>query len=183
MRKGGTVVRNWIVGSKADHPLADIKQVRALVADLPAHDYIKALDEITRWLNSVVEANSFKLDRLWEVADLLDTTAKNHHRRLLHDYLGMSRLQKFQENKLWTCGFNFAKALGETYSLCVRQHQKNASGAGAVRKHIPVIVARALRAMAMQVKWIMLRYGPFEPRLWKAIGELYRHAEAGAFTD
>src|SRR6185503_653466 len=29
----------------------------------------------------------------------------------------------------------------------------------------------------------MLRYGPFEPRLWKAIGELYRHAEAGGFTD
>ena len=29
----------------------------------------------------------------------------------------------------------------------------------------------------------MLRYGPFEPRLWSAIGELYRYAEKGGFTN
>src|SRR5207237_6467198 len=34
----------------------------------------------------------------------------------------------------------------------------------------------------MQVKWTMLRYGPFEPRLWAAIGELYLYAEAGGYT-
>lgn len=173
----------WIVGSKTDHPLADIKQARALVEELPSHDYIKALEEITRWLDSLTEAEGFRLDRLVEVAELLDAAAKNHQRRLIHEYLGMSRQQKFQENKLWTCGFNFAKALGETYLTCVRQFQKNAAGSSAVRKQIPAVVARALRAMAMQVKWIMLRYGPFEPRLWSSIGELYRYAEAGGFAD
>jgi hypothetical protein len=175
------VALKWL-GSKVDHPLADPKQARALVAELPAHDYLKALDEITRWLESLNEAEGFKLDRLYEITDLLDTTAKSHQRRLLHDYLGMSRQQKFQENKLWTCGFNFAKALGATYLSCVKQFQSGASGSGALKKQMPVITARALRALAAQVKWTMLRYGPFEPKLWRSIGELYRHAESSGFA-
>jgi len=175
-------VLKWITGGKVDHPLADPKQARALVAELPAHDYLKALDEITRWLESLNEAENLKLDRLYEITELLDTTAKSHQRRLVHDYLMMSRQQKFQENKLWACGFNFAKALGATYLSCVKQYQSGGSGAAAIKKHLPIIIARALRTLALQVKWTMLRYGPFEPRLWHAIGELYRHAETGGFA-
>ena len=121
----------WIVGSKVDHPLADVKQARALVAELPPYDSLKALDEITRWLESLSEAEGFKLDRLFEIIDLLDIAAKNHQRKLAHDYLAMSRQQKFQENKLWTCGFNFARALGQTYLLCVNRCDSGAAGAAA----------------------------------------------------
>src|SRR5687767_5196735 len=109
---GGQVVLKWIVGSKVDHPLADPKEAKALVSELPAHDYLKALDEITRWLESLAEAEGFKVERLFEIAELLDTTGAPHHRRLVNDYLTMSRQQKFQENKLWTTEHNFARALG-----------------------------------------------------------------------
>jgi hypothetical protein len=177
------VVLKWIVGAKVEHPLADPKEARALVAELPAHDYLKALDEITRWLESLAEAEGFRLERLFEITELLDSTAQPHHRRLVHDYLTMSRQQKLQENKLWTTGYNFARVLGDVYFLCVKQHKAGASGASAIRKHMPLIVARAMRAYAMQVKWTMLRYGPFEPRLWGALGELYRHAQGGGFVD
>lgn len=172
----------WIVGSRTDHPLADMKEARALVADLPAYDCVKALDELTHWLESLTDAEGFKLDRLYEVLDLLDSAAKNHQRKLVHDYLAMPRQQKMQENRLWMCGFKFSKACGDAYLYCVRQHEAGAAGAAAVRKHIPIIVARAIRAFAMQVKWTMLRYGPFEPRLWASIGELYLYAEAGGYT-
>ena len=59
------MVLKWIVGSKVDHPLADPKQAKALVAELPPHDYLKALDEITRWLESLNESEGFKLDRMF----------------------------------------------------------------------------------------------------------------------
>ena len=36
----------------------------------------------------------------------------------------MSRQQKVQEQKLWTCGFNFAKALADIYQLCVSQYER-----------------------------------------------------------
>jgi hypothetical protein len=175
----GAVVLKWIVGSKVDHPLADPKQARALIADLPPHDSVKALEELARWLESLIEVEGFKLDKLFELIELLDTTAKNHHRKVVQDYLAMSRQQKFQENKLWTCGFKFSKALGDAYLYCVQQHD---SGAGGIRKQLALIVARALRAFAVQEKWIMLRYGPSEPRLWSAVGQLYRRAENGGYA-
>lgn len=172
----------WIVGSKVDHPLADARQARVLVSELPAHDYQKALDEITPWLESLNEVEGLKLERRFEIVELLDTTARPHQRKLMQDYLGMSRQQKFQENKLWTCGFRFSRALADTYLNCVRQYQGGASGAAGVRKQIPLFVARGMRALAFQVKWTMLRYGPFETRLWSSIGELYGYAEKNGFA-
>ena len=176
------MVLKWIVGGKVDHPLADPKEAKALVSELPSHDYLKALDEITRWLESLTEAEGFKLERLFEITELLDTTAQPHHRRLLQDYLTMSRQQKFQENKLWTTGSNFARALGDVYFLCAKRYKSGASGASAIKKHMPLIVARAMRAYAVQVKWTMLRYGPFEPKLWASLGELYRYAEQDGYA-
>jgi cyclic-di-GMP-binding protein len=175
-------VLKWIVGNKTDHPLADIREVRGLIADLPTADSVKALGDITYWLESLSGADGFKLDRLLEVIDLLDLAAKAHHRKLVQDYLAMQRQQKLQENRLWTAGFKFTKALGEVYLYAVRQHASGAPGAAAVKKQLPVMAARGIRALAQQIKWIMLRYGPFEPRLWASIGELYQHAESGAFT-
>lgn len=173
----------WIVGSRVEHPLADPKQARTLISELPPHDNVKALEELTRWLESLIEAEGFRLDKLFELIDLLDTTAKNHQRKVVQEYLAMSRQQKFQENKLWTCGFKFSRALGDAYLHCVRQHDSGGAGAAAIRKQVPLIVARTLRAQAVQEKWIMLRYGPLEPRLWSTVGELYRHAEKGGYAE
>jgi hypothetical protein len=159
-------VLKWIVGTKTDHPLADIREVRGLIADLPAADAVKALGDVTYWLESLSGAGGFKLDRLLEVIDLLDLAAKNHHRKLVQDYLAMQRQQKLQENRLWTAGFKFSKALSEVYLFAVRQHESGAAGAAGVKKQLPVMVARGIHALAQQIKWIMLRYGPFEPRLW-----------------
>jgi hypothetical protein len=175
-------VLKWITGGRLDHPLADPKQARTLVAELPPYDSVKALDEITRWLESLPDAEGFKLDRMFEVIELLDAAAKNHHKKVAQDYLGMSRQQKFQENKLWTCGYKFAKSLASAYVHCVAQHESGAAGAAAVRKNIPILVARGIRSLGLQVKWTMLRYGPFEPGLWTSIGELHRHAEKGSYT-
>ena len=173
---------NWLARSKPDHPLADIKHARAVIAELPGQDSVKTLQEITHWLESLTASDGFKLDRLYEVVDLLDGAARNAQRKLLQDYLAMQRQHKLQENRYWTCGFNFARALGEIYLFCSRQHEAGAPGAAALKKQMPLVVARAIRALAMQVKWIMLRYGPFEPRLWASVGELYRYAEKGGFA-
>lgn len=173
----------WIAGSRVDHALADPKQTRALLADLPAFDHLKALEEITTCLEALAGLYGVRLDRFFEVADLLDTAAKAHHARLVRDYLGTSRHQKFQEVKLWTCGCNFATALGDVYLAWLKLHDNEASGPGGQRKHYAVVIARALRALALQMKWSMLRYGPFEAKLWRSVGELYRRAEATGVAD
>ncbi|MCW5604224.1 MAG: hypothetical protein KIT18_06745 [Burkholderiales bacterium] len=172
----------WIGGAKVDHPMADLKQARAIVADLPAGDPGKAIDEIIQWLESLVRTEGFKVDRLFENIDLLDGAAKNHQRKLTQDYLAMERQQKFREHRLWSGVYGFWKALADAYLHCVALYE-HAGGGTSFRKNLPVITARALRALALQLKWVLLRYGPTEPRVWSELARLYQFAEAGGFAE
>ncbi|MBI4191634.1 MAG: hypothetical protein HY525_13975 [Betaproteobacteria bacterium] len=165
-------------GGKPDHPMADIKQAKKLISELPANDSLKALDEVTFWLDSVSRTEGFRLDYRFELFDLLDQAAKTHQRKLGQEYLATDRQEKFRENKLWNTLFEFWKMLGDAYSQCVEQFQAGASGAGAIKKDLSAIIARVLRTLTLQLKWIMLRYGPVVDRVWGELGRLYLFAEA-----
>src|SRR5262249_9720829 len=158
------------------------KQARQLVSELPANDAGKALQEITEWLESMNQTEGFKVDRRFENLDLLDGAAKNHQRKLSQDYLGTPRQQKFQEHKLWTAVSGFWRALGDGYILCIDQ-QEGGGGATAVRKSLPVIAGRAMRVLTLQLKWLLLRYGPVEPKLWNDLARLYQFAEQKGFVE
>ena len=172
-----------LFGSGApDHPMAGIRQAKKLISELPANDPVKTLDEVTFWLDSIQRTEGFKLDHRFELIDLLDQAARGHQRRLAQDYLATDRQEKFRENKLWNTVFNIWKHLGDAYGQCVEQFQSGASGAGAIGKKLPAIVARALRALTQQLKWQLLRYGPVDDRLWGELGQLYLFAEAKRIT-
>lgn len=173
---------NLFGGGKVDHPMADPKQAQQRVAELPA-DAAKALQEISELLESISQTDGFKLDRRFENVDLLDGAAKNPQRKLAQDYLAMPRQQKFHENRLWTGVFGFWKHLGDAYIHCVHGHEANLGGATAIRKNLPVIVARAIRTLTLQLKWILLRYGLAEPRIWTDLARLYKLAEQKGFAE
>lgn len=172
---------SFLTGSKVDHPMADAKKAREIIAELPT-DPLKALADITQWLESLRDAKAFKADRLFENIDLLDGAAKNHQRKLGQDYFATARQQKFQENRLWTSSFTFWKALSDAYLECVARFESTQTGGTAFRKNLPVIVARTLRALSLQLKWVLVRYGPVDPRVWSDIGRLYQFAEASGFA-
>jgi hypothetical protein len=172
---------NLFGGGKVDHPMADAKQAQALVAELPS-DASKALVEISELLESITQIDSFKLDRRFENVDLLDGAAKNHQRKLAQDYLAMPRQQKYHENRLWTGVYGFWKHLGDAYIHCVHGHEANLAGAANIRKNIPVVVARAIRTLTLQLKWVLLRYGLAEPRIWTDLARLYKLAEQKGYA-
>jgi hypothetical protein len=168
----------WIKGTQSDHPLADDRAARELIAELPANDSIKCLEELAYWLDSIRAADDLKVGRLLEIADLIDSASKNHYRKLSQEYLtGRDRLQKFQENRIWTTVFRFWKHLALAYEHILGLYQSGASGWGSVKGQVPVIVSRGLRAGALQLKWHLLRYGPVEPGLWGDLCKLYAYAE------
>lgn len=169
-------------GGKPDHPMADPKQARELISEFPANDATKGLEEVTFWLDSVSRTEGFKLDYRYELYDLLDQAAKNHQRKLSQDYLATDRQEKFRESKLWNSIFEFWKTLGSCYNQCIEQFQAGASGAGAIKKDLPAIVARALRTLTLQLKWSSLRYGPVDDRVWGELGRLYLFAESKRFA-
>src|SRR5262245_65986223 len=77
--------------------MADAKQARQIIADLPANDAAKALKEITEWLDSINRTEGFKVDRRFDNLDLLDSAAKSHQRKLSQEYLSTPVQRKFQE--------------------------------------------------------------------------------------
>lgn len=173
----------WITSDKIDHPMADIKRAREIIADLPTLDSSKALDDIIYWLDSLNHIEGFKLDRRFENIDLLDAAAKNHQRKLSQDYLSTERQQKFREHRLWNGVYGLWKHLGDAYIKCVAQYESGITTTSSARKILPVIAARGLRALNLQLKWTLLRYGLAEPRIWSEISRLYQLAEAGGFAD
>src|SRR3954468_7103688 len=170
-------------GAKPDHPMADPKQARALIAEFPVHDPAKALEEVTFWLDSVSRTDGFKLDYRYQLYDALDQAAKNHQRKLSQDYLATDRQEKFRETKLWNTIFEFWKALGHAYTQCIEQFQAGASGAGTLKKELPVIACRTLRTLTLQLKWSGLRYGPIDDRLWGEMGRIFLFAESKKFSN
>lgn len=173
----------WRGGSKVDHPMANPVQARQIVAELPVTDSTKALEQITEWLESLNRADGFKVDRRYESVDLLDGAAKRHQQVLTQEYLSTPRVQKFLENRLWNAEFGFSKELGDAYVRCIKECVSGFDGSAAVQRVLPALVARALRALALQLKWILLRYGLVEKRIWAHLSLLYRLAEEKGIFD
>jgi len=173
----------WIGGRKVDHPLADARHARDLVSTLPLGDPATALRQITEWLESLNQTEGLKINRRFETVDLLDGAANGPQKKLSHDYLFTPREQKYHENRLWNAAYGYWKELGDAYNLCISEYESGSSGTTAIRRSLPVIVARALRALTLQLKWELLRYGPVERRIWSEIARLYRLAEQAGMAD
>jgi hypothetical protein len=168
--------------SRPDHPMADLKQARSLISEFPAQDSTKAVGEVTFWLDSLSRTDGFKLDYRFELYDALDYAAKSHQRKLSQDYLATDRQEKFRESKLWNTLFEFWKTLGTCYSQCIEEYQTGGGGAGLIKKDLPTVVARALRALTLQLKWSALRYGVIDDQVWSELGRIYLFADSKRLT-
>jgi len=162
--------------------MADAKRAREIIDGLPT-DATKALLEVTELLESLNQAEGFRLNRRFESIGLLEAAVREHQRTLLRVYLFNPRQQKYYENQLWNCATGFGKQLEGAYALCVRQYDSGFSGITSIGVSLPVIMARAVRALTFQLKWALFRYGPVEPRIWGAIAGLYRFAEQRGVAD
>jgi hypothetical protein len=168
----------WIKGAKSEHPFADDKAARQFIAELPPLDPYKSLEELCYWLDTLGSAEDLKLPRVLEIIDLIDQAGKSHQRKLSQDYLSSSaRLQKFQEIRIWNAVFAFWKQLADSYQVCLTRFQAGAGGWSGMKAQMPMVVARALRALTLQLKWQLLRYGPVDQRVWEQMGRLYAYAE------
>lgn len=169
---------DWIKGGKSDHPMADLKRARELIAALPSGNSLRALEEMTAWLDSISETPDLQLRSRLEAVDLIDRSAKNHQFKLAPEYLEAPRLQKFYESRLWNTSFGFWKALGQGYLQCIDQYQKGDSGSAAHSADLPMVIGRATRTLTLQIKWTLLRYGLIEARIWRDLGRAYQFAES-----
>lgn len=167
---------------KPDHPMANMKEARKLLDELSTNDAFKCADELTHWLQSVMAEEGFKAEYRAQLVQLLDETAQIHVRKLARDYIASPRLAKFQEMRLWKAIYEYWREAGLAYAGCIELFASGAKGADALKGSMPLLLARALRALTAQMKWMYLRYGPMDPSVWGTVAKVYAFAETRKFA-
>jgi hypothetical protein len=158
--------------------MVDRRHAEEFLGRLPRDDPFRMLEEITYWLKALRDAYAIVPQRAYEVVDLLDVTARAPQRKLTSDFIALgSRYQKFQAQRTWNTSFQFSRELGATYQFLVDQYRQRVSGAELLQPVLPLLVARAIRALRLELKWSLLRQGPVDQVLWKLAGALYSYAE------
>src|SRR5258706_5898223 len=171
-----------LFGAKPAHPLADPKEAKRVLDALPPNDPYKALDELAHWLESVAAAEGFKPEARLQLLFTLDDSAQARLRKLAAEYFAATRPSRFQENRLWTTVHGYWKQAALAYARAVDQFVQNVKGTDGAKAQLPVLLIRALRSFAQQVKWMHLRYGPIDLASWAVFNRIYAFAEARQLT-
>lgn len=161
-----------------DHPMADAKDAKRLLDGLPAQDPIKALEELAEWHESVSLADGFRPEQRIQLLMKLDDAAQGRVKKLTRDYLAPGRQSRFQENRLWGVVHGYWSLAGLAFARCVDLFVQGARGAEGAKSLLPQLLVRCLRALAQQVKWMHLRYGPYDTAVWGVFNRVYGYAEA-----
>jgi hypothetical protein len=169
-------------GGKSDHPMADLKEARRLLGELPASDAASALDEINHWFESVRADQDFRPAHRVALALMLDEAAQTPVRKLGREYLFTPRLSKPQENRLWSLIHGFWRSATHAFVGSLEAFVTGAKGVDDLKGDLPLITVRALRALAAQMKWLHMRYGPVDPQLWRMAAGSYSLAESRRYA-
>jgi len=171
-----------LFGKKSDHPLADMKSAQLLLDDISKTDSIKALQELSEWLETLrADAEDLRLDHHWAVLRLFDQAAQPHVRKLLYDYFSVQPLSKFQENRLWSLLDGYYTQSDLCHHEVLSRYREGAKGASAIKQELPLICARGIAAIAGRLKLAAARYTLVDPAFWLRLAGHYGLAESQGF--
>jgi len=168
-----------IGGKTSEHPLADSRELRRIIEEIPADNTFRALDEIIVWLESLRTAADFPADRLYEAVSRLDDAAQPSLRRLTRDYLHSTRLASAEEKRLWSINHRFWSLLAASYERCLPAPGPKTRAGEQLKQVLPALCARLIAALGTVYKWEQFHYGPSAGTLWQRLGVAMRLAEAG----
>ena len=136
-----------LFSSRPDHPLGDAKELKRVLVELPLDNAFKAVDEVYGWFESLLTADDFRVDHLFDVVRQLDEAAQHHVRRLSRDYLHSPRLSKSEERRLWSMCYNYSGEVSSLYARCIERAKRNPKdkGSEAFKPLLPLAATRDRR--------------------------------------
>jgi len=172
-----------LFGRKSDHPMADLASAQELLAEVPKNDALKALLEITAWIESVRSDGHIRLDTRFAVLRLLDETARTHEIKVMREYFAGGVQSSLLEKRLWNALNEYFTGLAEAYHGVLMGCHNREKGAPALKALRPLIVARGVNATAGRLKCAAVHYVPVEQEVWQQLAEYYTEAETQKFLD
>jgi hypothetical protein len=171
----------WLSGSKkADHPMYNVEEAGALLAELPA-DHGKALEEVSSSLETVAATPGFGLSDRIGVIKLLDETGQKREAAVLSQFLRDDKLKELERFHLWQVLVGFWEHVSAANRVCLQEIAQAAKPGEPPHPERSLLAVRALRALANEGKLLQFRYLPVKPRIWKDLAELYGQVEKEKF--
>jgi hypothetical protein len=172
-----------LFGRKSDHPMAGLKSAQEVLAEIPKNDALKALQELTGWIESMRNVSEIRLDNRFAVLRLLDETARPYETKVTRDYFSAANMAAFHENRLWTTLNGFFSQMAEAYYDVLVGCRNGEKGASALKESRILLAARGIHAAMGRLKCAAVRYTPVDPSIWEQLAEYYIHAETQRYLD
>ena len=173
-----------LFGKKSDHPLADLKSAQQLLEVIPKADSLKALAEISGWMESLLEReNEFRVAHKVALLGLLDEAAQPHVRKLQRDYFTVQPLNKFQENRLWSALNEFYRYSEQINANIFALWRKSDRAKDVEKLKLVLLSSRAIGVVSNLLKLAAVRYEQIDPELWEHLAGYYLCAEKYGFLD
>lgn len=170
---------------RPDHPLADDKEFKRILAELLIDRPMKAVDEVVGWFESLKHAENFRLDHYFGIIRQLDDVAQQHLRRMTRDYLQPDGASRFEQDRLWARSYGYWGELAAILASCLERAQRDPKtrGADLFKNSLQLATVRLQAALGNRILWLAYRYGPVDQALWRDLGKTYLAAEAGAYAE
>lgn len=168
--------------AKPDHPLADAKEARRVLNELPAQEPAAAIDSATAWFESLVATVEFKPERRLELIFQIDEAVLPQTRRLAREYLTSPRQTRSQEYRLWQLSRGYWAELAAAYEDSLSRLRAGEKGVEALKPQLAMLCARLLHAYGGRLKWDQFRYGPVDSGVWQAAGTAYLDTAAAGLA-
>ncbi|HQT25862.1 MAG TPA: hypothetical protein PLK99_04600 [Burkholderiales bacterium] len=165
------IMLKWF-GSGSGHPFANLKKARDRLADLPSDNPLKALEELSEWIESLQDVG---LAARSEICMLFDEHSLTFRRKLGKSYFDTD--VGAQRKRISFAFHRLASVLGKAYVSCVRDYRSGEKGADEIKKILPLLTCRSLNAVRSQYKWDHLHSGLTDQSIWKNLFWLFAYAE------
>jgi hypothetical protein len=141
------------------------------------------LAEFGSRLDAVHSQTEMKLGVQIEIVDLADRGARELVSELESRYFASGGNGESEEQaRIWGAISLYGAQLEAAYTHLVRQFQTYGMGWAEVSEKIPQMVARAMRATTMRLKWQLMRYLPVEKDIWQTLSQLWTFVEDKGLT-
>jgi len=87
-----------------------------------------------------------------------------------------------EQARIWGAISLYCAQLESAYTYLARQFQTYSLGWAEVGDKIPLVVARAIRATSMRLKWQLMRYLPVEKDIWQTLAQMWTFVEDKGMT-
>ncbi len=172
----GKIMLRWF-GSASSHPFSSLRKAKERLADLPADNSLKAVEELSEWIESLHDVG---LEARSEICMLFDEHSQSFRRKLGKSYFSTD--VGAQKKRISFAFHRLAAVLAKTYLSAVRDYRSGEKGADEIRKILPLLTCRAINAVRSQYKWDHLHSGLIDPSIWKDLFWLFAYAEKIGIT-